>query len=196
MFEELERAHSIHVRPAQIGDVCLLLEPAQEEEIRQLQRHQVILQSLFGGISIEKIHLTCQRFVCRDGLIGELVAGLEDDFRTVAHVAMKATGLETLYVPVRRTSILKWRIEISKSLEDFVATVERRVVATGIQPLYKAGFVSSLVAALRGVAKLEKADCDQYDKLPYHLFTGERVSLSRIEGANKFDTLATIYWGQ
>jgi hypothetical protein len=118
---------------------------------------------------------------------------LEDDFRTVAHVAIEATGLETLYVPVRQTSILKWRIEISKSLKDFVAIVERRVVATGIQPLYKAGFVSSLVTALREVAKLGKKECDQYDELPYHLFTGERVSLSRIEGVNKFDTLATIY---
>jgi len=121
---------------------------------------------------------------------------LADDLRPVAHVAIKATGLETLYVPVRQTSILKWRIEISKSLKDFVAIVERRVLATGIQPLYKAGFVSSLVTALREVAKLDKKDCDQYDELPYHLFTGERVSLSRIEGVNKFDTLATIYWGR
>ena len=196
MSEELKRARSIHIRPARIGDICLLLEPAREEEIHQLRQHQAILQSLFGGVPIEEIHLTCHRFECRDELIGNLITGLENDFRMVCPIALKALSIETLHVPVRQTNILKWRIEVSKALEEFVAIVERRVVAAGAQPLYMAGFVSSLVAALRGVAKLEKDAGDRYGELPYHLFTGEKVVLSKIEGANEFDVLATIYLGQ
>jgi hypothetical protein len=196
MSEESKRARNVHIRPARIGDLCLLLEPVREEEIHQLQQHQVMLQSLYGGIPIEKIHLTFHRFTCRDELARGLITSLENGFRRTPPIAIQAIGIETLYIPALQTSVLKWRIEVAKALENFVAIAERGIVAQGIQSLYVTGFVSSLVTALRGVAKLEKDDYDRYDALPYHLFTGEKVILSRIEGVNRFETLATIYLGQ
>lgn len=196
MSKGWKRAHRIHIRPAQAGDVCLLLEPTQEEEIHRLRQRQTMLQSLFGGIPIPRIHLTCQRFVCRTEMVEDLIASLEDGFRAVAPIAIKALGMETLYVPALQTNVLKWRIEVTQTLKDFVAIAEREIAEIGLQSLYVTGFVSSLVTALKGVPKLEEDDYAQYEELPYHLFTGKMVILSRIDGANKFDTLATIHLGE
>ncbi len=186
----------VHIRPAQVGDVCLLLEPTQEAEIYQLRQRQTMLQSLFGGIPIQTLHLTCQRLVCGSEMAGDLIARLEDNFGAMAPIAMKALEIETRYISALQTNVLKWRIEVTQALKDFTAIVERGIVETGLQSLYVTGFVSSLVTALKEVPKLEKNDYDRYEELPYHLFTGGKVILSRIDDVNKFDILATIHLGQ
>ena len=56
----------IYVRPAQLGDICVLLEPTDQDEIRLLRQRQLALQARFGGKPIENVHLTCQRFESQD----------------------------------------------------------------------------------------------------------------------------------
>ena len=52
-------------RVARPGDVCVLLEPA-EDEIADLRQRQAALQARFGGCPHERVHLTCQRFELQD----------------------------------------------------------------------------------------------------------------------------------
>ena len=107
-------------------------------------------------------------------------------------ISLTAISLETLYVPIRQTNILKWQIDVTEELRQFVAGVEQALVGVGIKPLYKSGFVSSLVAALREVPKLSEESLTKYSSFPYHLFVGEQIELSKICGSNDFETLAII----
>jgi hypothetical protein len=67
-------------RIARPGDVCVLLEPA-EDEVVDLRQRQAALQARFGGCPQERVHLTCQRFELQDehplpDLIRRLRSGL------------------------------------------------------------------------------------------------------------------------
>ena len=62
-------------------------------------------------------------------------------------------------------------------------------------PLYQRGFVSSMVSALKNVSKerndeLQNSVHHGLDRPPAHLFTAEKVTLSRITAPNDYDLLA------
>lgn len=184
---------NIYARPARLGDICVLLEPTQKEEINHLRQRQLSLQSLFGGTPIEDVHLTCQRFACQDEhLVQGFVQTLTRALAIVEPFPFTALSLKTLDSPLRQTNILKWHIQITQTLQRFVSIAEHTLLATGITPLYLSGFVSSLVAALRGVPELNSDDLPSYSVFPHHLFTAGKVVLSKINGLNEFETLATI----
>ena len=188
-----EKAKNTRGRPAKFGDICVLLEPTQEEEINQLRQRQISLQSLFRGIPIEDVHLTCQRFACQDEyLLQRFAQNLTRPLATVEPFPFTALSLRTLHSPLRQTNILKWHVQVTEDLRRFVAIVEHTLLATGITPLYPSGFVSSLVAALRGVSELSSDDLSSYNAFPHHLFTAGKVVLSKINGLNEFEILATI----
>ena len=188
-----EQPKNIYARPARFGDICVLLEPTQEEEINRLRQRQMSLQSLFGGIPIEDVHLTCQRFACQDNnLMQGFVQNLTRALAIFELFPFTALSLKTLYSPLRQTNILKWSVPVTENLQRFVAIVEQTLLATGIPPLYPPGFVSSLVAALRGVPELSPDELSNYNGFPHHLFTVGKVALSRISGLNEFEILATF----
>lgn len=192
MFREIKKTDNIHIRPAQIGDICLLLVPTRDEEIKQFRQHQAVLQSHYGGFPVEQIHLTCQRFYCSDEKIDDLVKDFENHLRTLHPIDLNATKLETIFSRAQHSHILKWSVNISKNLVELIKVIESRIKIAGIQPLYATGFVSSLVTSLYGITKLKNNLSDLYSELPYHLFTGEKIIFSRITGVNKFDLLDTI----
>ena len=188
-----EQPKNIHARPARFGDICVLLEPTKEEEILHLRQRQMSLQSLFGGILIENVHLTCERFACQDNdLIQSFGQNLTRALAIVEPFPFTTLSLQTLYSPLRQTNILKWSVPVTENLQRFVAIVEQTLLATGIPPLYPSGFVSSLVAALRGVPELSPDELSNYNVFPHHLFTAGKVALSRISGLNEFEILATF----
>ena len=188
-----EKPKNTRGRPAKFGDICVLLEPTQEEEINHLRQRQMSLQSLFGGIPIQDVHLTCQRFACQDEhLLQGFVQNLTRPLAIIEPFLFTALSLKTLHSPLRQTNILKWHVQVPEDLRRFVAIVEHTLLATGITPLYPSGFVSSLVAALRGVSELSSDDLSSYNAFPHHLFTADKVVLSKINGLNEFEILATI----
>ena len=185
---------TIHVRPAEIGDICVLLEPGDSAEIHGLRQRQIALQKGFGGVPIDRIHLTCQRFAGQEeGHITELTAQLRRALQIYASFQLTALSLYTLYVPVRQSNILKWNIAITRDLTRFVALVEKTVRQSGIQPLYRSGFVSTLVAALKDIPQdLDPRFLNSHYEFPFSLFTASQVSLSRIDGPDQFEILAVI----
>ncbi|MFQ5856772.1 MAG: hypothetical protein ACE5LU_14150 [Anaerolineae bacterium] len=188
-----EEPKNIYARPARFGDICVLLEPTQKEEIKLLRQRQTPLQSLFGGILIEDVHLTCQRFACQDKhLMQGFVQNLTRALAIVEPFPFTALSLKMLYSPLRQTNILKWHVQVTENLQRFVAIVEHTLLATDITPLYPSGFVSSLVAALRGVPELNSNNLSDHNVFPHHLFAADKVVLSKINGLNEFETLATF----
>jgi hypothetical protein len=105
---------------------------------------------------------------------------------------LTAVSLQTLYLPIRQTNILKWKIEVTEELRLFVALVEQALLSLGVEPLYRTGFVSTLVAALKDVPEMDQARLAEYKGFPQHLYRGERIVLSQICGPNEFKTLAVI----
>jgi hypothetical protein len=182
-----------HVRPARPGDCCVLLEPTQAEELDRLRQRQLALQATFGGTPIERVHLTCQRFAYRDEQrLQAFQERLSNVLAGVRPLSLTALSLQTLPATVRRTSLLKWRVEVTQDVRWLVALVEGCLVDVGIEPLYTSGFVASLVSALKGVPELEAEQLAGYGGFPVHLFTGQQIELSRICGSNTFETLAII----
>jgi hypothetical protein len=186
-----QSGNEVHIRPAEVGDICVLLEPVQAVEIDRFRQHQKSLQSSFGGSPIERIHHTCQRFAdpgegqlkIFEEILNTMLAGM-------APFSLTAVSLHTLYLPVRQTNILKWGIEVTDALRQFAAVVEQAVVSAGMAPLYRPGFVSSLLAALKEVPELDENSLAEFRGFPYHLYTVEQIILSRICGPNAFKTLA------
>jgi hypothetical protein len=185
---------TIHVRPAEIGDICVLLEPSDSAEIQLLRQRQTALQKGFGGNPINRIHLTCQRFAGQEERqITNFTDHLRCALQTSTAFQLTALSLYTLYVPVRQSNILKWNIAVTRDLTRFVALVEKTVRQSGIQPLYRTGFVSTLVAALKDIAQdMVPRLLSLYDEFPFTLFTASQVSLSRIDGPDQFEILAVI----
>ena len=184
-----ETSGAPHVRPAQVGDICVLLEPTDAQEINQLRQRQVALQARFGGVPIEHVHLTCQRFACQDkGLLGAFVQNLSRALEPLEPFPLTAIALKTRHVSFRQTNILKWEIQVTQDLKGFVARVEQALMAAGIAPLYRSGFVSSQVTALKDVPEPGPGDLAA-EVFPQHLFAADRVVLSRIHGPNAFEIL-------
>jgi hypothetical protein len=180
-------------RPAELGDVCVLLEPTYQDEITWLHEQQTSLQSRFRGRLVKNVHLTCQRFRPNHGnSIESLVEGLEHAVVTIEPFPLTALSLQTLYVPVLRTNTLKWEIRMTGDLRRFVTLVEQTLVSSDIVPLYNSGFVSSLVAALKDVPEPSSDSLSNYPALPHHLFTAGQMALSRIVGPTEFEILASI----
>jgi hypothetical protein len=183
-----------HTRPAQVGDLCVLLEPTQNA-VDQLRERQASLQRRFGGVPIDHVHLTCQRFACDDpGRVQAIIADLAAIVAATPRFALRAVALETLYVPVLETNLLKWRIAIEPPLRHFIMHLRARLEALGIEPHYVAGFVPNLVAALRDVPDVDQAALAAYHELPYPLFTAGQVVLSRICGPNQFAIEGLVEW--
>jgi hypothetical protein len=87
---------------------------------------------------------------------------------------------------------LKWRIHVTEGLTQLTRILERALLETGIEPLYRSGFVSSLITALVGVPALSQSELSYCTVLPVRLFTGDVVRLSRIEGPNAFKIITSL----
>jgi hypothetical protein len=181
-----------HVRPAQIGDICVLLEPTDAHEIKRLRLRQVALQARFGGQPIQHVHLSCQRFACQDeGLLEAFVQNLTRILTDLEPFPLTAIALKPHYTSIRQTNILKWEIRVTQDLANFVASVEQALLAAGIAPLFRSGFVSSLVSALKDIPEPGLEDL-AVEVFPHHLFTAGQVVLSRIQGPNAFEILVEL----
>jgi hypothetical protein len=185
-----------HTRPAQVGDLCVLLEPTPGGYSPGQERQQD-LQLRFGGTLIERLHLTCQRFDCQDPqTLKACLAGLKKVVADTEQFALQAIGLETLYVPVRETNILKWEVEVHHTLRHFVAEIRRALLLQGIEPHYVADFVPNLVAALKDVPEVSEERLAQEVGLPYSLFDTGQLVVSRIHGPNEFVIEGIVPWQQ
>jgi hypothetical protein len=182
----------VYFRPAQAGDICILLEPTDRHEIDHLRRLQAALQRRYGGTPIERIHLACQRFACAgEAQLQGLIRSLADTLAGVSSPTFAALSLDTLYVSLMDTNTLRWRIQVTEGLRELSATFECVLHSKSIDSLYRPGFVSSLIAALKDMPEVDRAHLGGVD-LPCELFTARQAILSRILGPNEFEILTTL----
>jgi hypothetical protein len=181
-------------RIARPGDVCVLLEPA-EDEIADLRQRQAALQACFGGCPHERVHLTCQRFELRDEHpLPDLVRLLRSELVAVRPFPIVAVSLVQLEHPFWRSRLLRWRIQSSDDLRRLGRMVERALGAVGIRPHYSSasGWEPTLLTALDGIPEVDLGRYRDDIPFPHHLFTARRVVLSRIRGHRQFEILETV----
>jgi hypothetical protein len=181
-------------RIARPGDVCVLLEPA-EDEIADLRQRQAALQARFGGRPQERVHLTCQRFELQDErLQTDLIRLLRSGLAVVRPFPIVAVSLVQLEHPFWRSRLLRWRIQPSDDLRRLGRIVERALGAVGIRPHFSSasGWEPTLLTALDGIPEVDLERYRDDILFPHHLFTARRVVLSRIRGYRQFEILGTI----
>jgi hypothetical protein len=181
-------------RIARPGDVCVLLEPA-EDEIADLRQRQAALQARFGGCPQERVHLTCQRFELRDEhSLPDLVRLLRSGLVAVRPFSIVAVSLVQLEHPFWRSRLLRWRIQSSDDVRRLGRIVERALGAVGITPHFApaSGWEPTLLTALDGIPEVNLERYQDDIPFPHHLFTARRVVLSRIRGYRQFEILGTV----
>ena len=181
-------------RVARPGDVCVLLEPA-EDEIPDLRQRQVALQARFGGRPHERVHMTCQRFELRDEHpLPDLVQLLRSGLGAMRPFSIVAVSLTQYESPFWRSRLLRWCFRPSDDLRRLGRIVERALGAVGIRPHFSSasGWEPTLLTALEGIPEVD-LECYRDDILfPHYLFTARRVVLSRIRGHRQFEILETV----
>lgn len=180
------------LRAAQPGDICILLEPNDPDEIAALQQHQLALQHRYGGRVMNPVHVTSQRFTIThpqqiQALLDQL-AGLAAQWQPFQ---ISANGLLPLNSEYHQARIIKWKIAPPDALVRFSAHLERVLAAIGGDSLYPPGWVSDLVTALTGIDPA--ASPEEHDlHLTQPLFTPNILALSRINGPTEFEVLEKI----
>jgi hypothetical protein len=182
-------------RIARPGDVCVLLEPA-EDEVADLRQRQAALQARFGGRPHERVHLTCQRFELRDEHpLPDLVRLLRSGLGAVRPFPIVAVSLIQYESPFWRSRLLRWRFRPSDDLRRLGRIVERALGAVGITPHFASasGWEPTLLTALEGIPEVDLERYLDDGPFPHHLFTARRVVLSRIRGYRQFEILETVW---
>ena len=119
-------------RAAVPGDVCLLLEPAEDETAR-LGELQTYLQSLFGGRAHEHLHLTCQRFELREQqLLPDVIQHLSTNLAAIQPFPISASSLVAMEHRSWQLRLLRWQIQVSSAVRRFARLVEDGLEAAGV----------------------------------------------------------------
>ncbi len=183
-----------HKRPAQCGDICLLIEPHPQADLTPLRTRQQDLLHQHTGVIIPHVHLSCQRFQAAEACkFSHFVDLVQQGIRATMPFPLHALALQTLSVPVLNSTMLKWRIDVTPALLRFNAMVAEAIYMSGLTTLYTPGFTSNLVSALRDFPFDYPEEQLQDHYLPYHLFDAAKVVLSQICGPNEFTILARLY---
>jgi hypothetical protein len=191
------------VRPTQSGDICILLEPVEPQEIFVLHQEQGQLQSVFGGTSMQLVHLTCQRFNIHNAenqtrsetqIQEDLVAALTQKVTTLHPFPIMTLSLVPLYVPFEQTIVLKWCIHITDELRIFIKILYETLQSVGIRSLYKKWFIPTLITTLRDIDEHKTEDLEKWSNRSYlkPLFTASQIELSKIYSLDNYAILATI----
>ena len=181
-------------RTAKPGDVCVLLEPS-EDEVVGLRQRQMSLQALFGGRPHERVHLTCQRFELPDErLLPDVMRRLRSQLVAVGPFPIVAVSLVQLDHSFWQSRLLRWRIQGTGDLRRFGMIVEDVLVTMGVTPhfLPTSGWEPTQVTALEAIPEV---NLDSYlgDMVfPQHLFVARQVVLSRIRDREDFEILETV----
>lgn len=184
-------------RVAQTGDICMLLEPA-DDDIPAIRELQMSLQSRWGGQPQERVHLTCQRFrLSEKGLLPDVVSHLETRLTVCPPFPVVATSLVQVEHGFFRARVLRWRIQATDELRRFTQVVEEGLMEVGVSPHFPYSATwSPVVTALEAMPEEDPGRLPGQVAFPQHLFTGRQVVLSKILGQRQFDILATVLLGE
>ncbi len=179
------------IRPAQPGDMFILLQPS-EEEAACLRQRQLALQARLGGQPHETVHLTCQRFTLGDE---SRVTGLIDQvtkLHTQLPFAIIAVSLIQFEHAFWGTRLLRWQVRVTDELHRFRTLVDDTLTQAGATLHYP--FSTSRepwsATALENIPEIDLDSYLAHAEYPHHLFYACQVVLSRIVGRGAFEILA------
>jgi hypothetical protein len=181
-------------RTARPGDVCVLLEPG-EEEIPALRQRQAALQARFGGRPHARVHLTCQRFELPECVSpAELIQRLTERLAGMPPPPVVATSLVPFESPFWGSRLLRWQIAPTAPLRRLQALLEEALASMDIALHYPSGanWTPSLVTALEGIGASDQESPLEMPAFPHLLFTARHVTLSRIVARGRFEILARL----
>jgi len=183
----------IFIRPTRTGDICVLLEPSDQAELKQIRQYQNALQANFGGEPAEVIHLTCQRYeIHKKDQLNSLVEYLLKSRNEIRSFPISAVSLSALHEEYRDINILKWCVQVTDDLMRFLAFIENGLLKSGILPLQKSWFVPTLITALVGIDDLNIESKIEGLKFPQYLYCASQFQLSKICAPSEFEILETI----
>lgn len=185
--------HFTFTRPAEPGDYCILLTPAQDAHLERLRRHQMDLQMLFGGRLPEPTHLTCNRFEVPDKKNLDLLQkALIHRLSKVTPFTLKPIAYIPQYSPLRFTHILKWQVEEDDNLRNLHKLIEEALEVSSSTSMYPRGWTSTLVTALEEIQPIKLNS--HAISIPFcdPLFTVGEVLITHIRGKNDFQPIAWI----
>jgi hypothetical protein len=175
------------VRTARPGDICILLEPAQDGT-SFLHERQLALQALFGGRPHETVHLTCQRFDARGQTESHIIQRLRTAFAAIRPFPIIAASLVQFYSPFWETHLLRWSIQNTTAFQRCRTVIQSTLTELGITAHYPPERVP-LVTALEDIPAVSLDDHLRGMVFPHQLFIARQVVLSRIKGPREFDVL-------
>lgn len=175
-------------RAIRTGNTFLLLSPTQVQT--ELDAHVQRLQQILGGRRIDPLHFTSQRFTFQDeagwsGFCQELGERLSE----VPPLVFHATGLVPLYSEYRQARVLKWRILPNEELVEFSRMIETMLTRHGGRSFFPRGWHTKLITALEHVDRVDLSLRHEEQRIPWPLFTTERIILSRFTSQDDYETL-------
>ena len=182
-------------RPAQAGDICILLLP-DDDEMTPLNEHQRFLASHFGGQIHQSVHLTVQRFApSTNHNLRSLISILVNKLTDAPPLSFTALSSFAIYSNFKNTHIVKWEIAATDELRHYVALTNCALDEVGVLSTerYADDWISTWVTALDGVTSTSITGEQIGVKYPHHLFTARRIWFSEIKGENEFEVLAKVW---
>jgi hypothetical protein len=178
--------------PAQAGDYCLLLVPTQVMELQVIQTRQKALQSCYGGIATNPVHLTCQRFRLDEAeKVRAVLRQLEPALRSFHAQPLIAEKLIALRSDFRGQDVLKWIVRKNETVRWLIEAMETAIEDNGGILCYARGEPSTWITTLEGI-NLTCDDSTYPNGLPYTLFTPGALRLTRIWSGNQFETVENM----
>lgn len=191
----IRKAGEYHPPPALNGDVCVLLEPTNQDEIQQLRGYQENLQVRFHGKPTRDVHLTCQRFSMPEDYPQEvLIEYLRSAIVDISPFPLTAVAVQKLYVFRKKSTILKWRVEPTRELSSLAHRIEEAIGKAGLTSSYIPGWVPTLVTALENIQPGSNIGASRPKApFPHYLFMVRKLVISRIIDVGQYQLLGTIY---
>ena len=181
------------LRIGQPGDITLLLEPVDPDEIECMRKHQSALQKLYGGQLMEPVHLTCQQFILTDeNRYPALVEMLKALVETYEPFTLQAQGLLPFYSEYRQVHLLKWEVPLDPRLVSFSARLEHLLETPWITSLYTPGWVSTLITALVDINPEPAQRFEGQPSFPHPLYTPGILTISKLQRPSEFEVMDKI----
>ena len=182
-------------RPAQAGDLFILLEPVPDE-LANIREYQRDLQHLFGGRIYENVHVTCQRFTLQDdGSKSDTVHHLVESLSHFHPFSIMTDSLVMVHPPFWQSYMLRWKIRMTEEWWAFVESINSVLEAIECFPHYSIEEPATCTALEMDVEK-NVADGSMLG-LPCCLFSAQRITLSQLTKVGKhereFEILATVH---
>ena len=173
------------VRPAEPGDVCVLL-AASSPPAAEIRARLEGLQRTFGGRLVDPLHLTLERV--SGERTDDLIAAVRRSISQLQPVVVRGHALMTMRSSYRRGNILKVETAQERIAPD-VDAVRSAVRAAGLSSLY-GNERRANVTVLEGITQDGEVASEKWR--PLDLFIADLVIVSRIAGASRYDVLEQI----